>query len=230
VTNLEGPLTRTVKDLSLRTEQVTDGYINGLRKRYIGPIRYLLIVFTLTGFFTILFLDEAESNYASLYLDEYAEGYRQVMGEMSPERLGVYEERLAEVRSAINGVFSDLKKYANLINFLMIPLVAFFSHLMFSRAYNYTESLVAAAYLYTQAALLILPGYILYLIPQVSFWWVWGSITTVFMGLLTWLIKGAYQEKLWRSLLLVVLTYIFYGLMLLVFVFIYFSYQVSLLN
>ncbi len=54
VLNLDNNLFRTIKDMFIRPELVIEGYISGVRKKYMDPISYLGVALTLSGI--ILFI------------------------------------------------------------------------------------------------------------------------------------------------------------------------------
>ncbi len=171
--NVNNSFFKTFWHLFTKPEEVIGGYINGLRKRYISAFGYFAISLTLTGFYAYIVKDRME------------------------ELISL--NSTSEQQLAITQTSSDFSyQYQSLISFIIIPLLALLSRLIFInyKRYNITEHLVIYLYAYSHivtvgsfltlplvfitdnlyvATLVLLPVYVLYIayvlkrIYQVSF-------------------------------------------------------------
>ncbi|MCL6218147.1 DUF3667 domain-containing protein [Zunongwangia pacifica] len=120
--NIDNTFLKTFKTLFTNPTEVIDGYINGVRKRYLNVISYFTIGLTLAGF-QIFFLRKF-----------YPE---------SLEIPGLYEYTGQEL------IFNSIYDYYSLVSILLIPVYAFIARLSFfnRKKYNYTEHLVVMGYI-----------------------------------------------------------------------------------
>jgi hypothetical protein len=208
LTNFEGPVWNTLKDLTLLPRKVTHGYITGIRMKYLTPARYLVIAFTLSGLFFVLFQDQFEQAYANQFLSGFEEGYTGSTGEELPES----SEKSEEAEAFITKLQYIFQKYTNLLGFLYIPFFALFGKWWLNKnnKYNLAESFVIATYLHSHTALLMIPFYIITVIPGVNFLVFTSIIAYTIILFFVWLVKQSYQTSIWRSLLTVIFTYILY--------------------
>jgi len=128
--NYDNKLLRTIIDLIKTPEKVIDGYVNGIRKRYINPISFFGISLTLTGF-SIFIIKKFYKNAldASQFFDASE----------------LYSNKASQDIMASSTDFS--LEYSSLIYASMIPLFAIISWLLFSnKRYNFTEHLVSYMY------------------------------------------------------------------------------------
>nr|WKN39832.1 DUF3667 domain-containing protein [Tunicatimonas sp. TK19036] len=155
----------TVKMLLLNPGKAIRDYLQGERKRYSHPIRFL--VFT-----------TAISTYAVIKLDLINKFYDEA-GVLSIDEAG---------RQVQQQLVTFLYQYYNIITFLSIPLLAAFTYLFFlKKGYNYAEHLVLNAFLVAEGMLLYLVGSLgMYYFPTVfntmyQFFWAvyisWGLIS-----------------------------------------------------
>lgn len=150
--NVENNFLQTIKDLFLRPENVIDGYVKGLRKRYNNPINFFAISLTISG----------------LYIFVIQKFYPDAM-----KVYNVYENQAAnEFTDRIGELLLD---YNSLFYFFLIPLLAFISRVVFLRnGYNYTEHVVI--YLYTMSLSAITSSFIslfvMWILPD--YFMAWG--------------------------------------------------------
>lgn len=138
--NLDNSFIKTFIHLFTKPEEVIDGYIHGLRKRYVNAFGYFAISITITGFYAFLVKDR--------------------MFELMTIALSSIPQEQVEIqKSVLNYTF----QYQSLINFLLIPILAAISRLVFLnyKKYNLTEHLVIYLYAYSHIvgfmALFLLP-------------------------------------------------------------------------
>lgn len=136
--NIDNSFFRTFLHLFIKPEEVINGYINGLRKRYINAFGYFAISITITGFYSFLVKDR---------LKEIV-------------KLNNYSEQQIELQSSI---YDFSFQYQSIISFLLIPFLAILSRLIFLnyKKFNLTEHLVIYLYAYSHIvgtmAIILLP-------------------------------------------------------------------------
>ena len=132
-TNIQGPVLNTLKTLTIDPYSVTNGYIIGQRKKYIPPMRYVLIVLTVSGMFFILFQDE---------LSDYYENAFETGVNISDSG---NKKDFSEIPFFKNFqvIMNEYQKHMNLINFLLIPILGMFSFWILNKKvkYNFAEHL-----------------------------------------------------------------------------------------
>jgi len=142
--NYDNKLLRTYIQLFKDPEDVTDGYIKGVRKKYVNPISYLGIALTLTGI--VIFIMKRiqfKVNYDIF-------------------NTGINENYMTKVQAFTT-------EYSSIIFLSYIPLLVAASWLMLkNRNYNITERTVTFIYLISQSSITtILPSIVILLvIPQ----------------------------------------------------------------
>lgn len=139
--NVDNTFLKTIWTLFARPEVVIDGYIKGVRKKFLNPISYYAIAITITG---LLFFLIKEYFMDQLSMEWMAPG----SGEQSTE------------------IFNSTLKYQSIISVVSIPIYALLSKLMFFRnkKLNYTEHIVAYLYLTAQYTITIFPIFIIFLL------------------------------------------------------------------
>ncbi len=127
--NLDNSFVRTFIHLFTKPEQVIDGYIHGLRKKYVNAFGYFAISITITGFYSFIIKDR--------------------MFELATTSMSSFlpEEELQNQIVAMETSF----QYQSIISFILIPILAIMSRLVFFnyKKYNFTEHLVIYLYAYS---------------------------------------------------------------------------------
>ena len=123
--NIDNTFLKTFTTLFKAPEKVIDGYIDGVRKRYLNVISYFTIGLTLAGF-QIFFLRKFYPE--SLELPGITDNAGQIL------------------------IFNSIYDYYSLISILLIPVYALIAKLSFfnRKKYNYTEHLVVMGYVSSQ--------------------------------------------------------------------------------
>ena len=132
--NYDNKLLKTLKHLLTRPEDVIDGYIQGIRKKYVNPISFFTISLTLSGLIAFLV-----SNYFrdDIMLPSFAQGDQ--------------SEGLIETQ---NKTFDFITSYTSLFASLSIPFTALLSYIIFlNKKYNLTEHIILNLYAYSQIAI-----------------------------------------------------------------------------
>ena len=129
VFNIDNKLIKTFVHLFTRPQDVIDGYIQGVRKRYLEPFSFLLISLTLFGVSIFLTRDMAIESVNNSEFNGSALG--------SPEMM----------KMILNFTFD----YQSIMTILIVPLYALVSWVVFlnRKKYNYFEHIII--YLYTSA-------------------------------------------------------------------------------
>lgn len=132
--NLDNSVVRTFKGLFVTPEAVIDGYLTGLRKRYLNPVSYLGIALTLSG--VIMFLIQRF----------YKENIDFTGGAESPN-------------PEFNAKWTDLVFDFNALFFLMfLPMLALPAYLVMNKVrYNLAEYTVAFIYVLAHFSIVSFP-------------------------------------------------------------------------
>jgi len=126
---------RTFIDLFADPKQVIDGYIRGVRKKYINAFGYFTIAVTFSSLFYFIA--------AKFFPETLNSGYE----------LFNFNQQQSPLGDEIKDVTFE---YQSLIFFLFIPFFALISWILFldKRKYNYIEHLVLNLYGYSQASII----------------------------------------------------------------------------
>lgn len=143
--NYDNTLFKAVRHMFTQPEVVIDSFINGTRKKYLNVFNYFALAITITGFFTFIFLKF------------YPEVFTNAMNVLKASQ--ETEQQKEFFSNFMSGIFD----YQSLMYFLMIPLLALISKIVFFnyKKYNYTEHAVIYLYAYSHSVVII---NILYLI------------------------------------------------------------------
>ena len=124
--NLDNTFLKTIYHLIIKPEVVIEGYINGIRKKYLNPISYMGIALTLSGLIVILMKKKA----AFINLDLFGTGISNA--NMKP-------------------IFDFTTDYQAILFVLYIPMMAAASWLAYDKMkYNFTERLTIFIYTLAQ--------------------------------------------------------------------------------
>ncbi|WP_109299448.1 DUF3667 domain-containing protein [Aquimarina sp. AU474] len=137
--NIDNTFFRTVKDLTTQPRRVIDGYINGVRKRHLNAISYLLIAVMFSAIFDFIRKKFFNSEISEQEKEKFPEVIR-ILAELSEE-------------IPIFGYF------------ILIPFYALISKFLFRKykKYNFTEHVVINTYFISHTTILtILPAVIIY--------------------------------------------------------------------
>lgn len=134
--NYDNKLLRTFIDLFRRPEAVIDGYVSGIRKRYVNPLSFFGVSLTLTGL-SIFLIQKFYAQYfdfSQIFDSEFLNNpaSQQILQQSS----------------------STTFEYSSLIYTFMIPFMAIISVIVFfNKRYNFTEHIII--YLYSMSAMSI---------------------------------------------------------------------------
>ncbi|WP_024770836.1 DUF3667 domain-containing protein [Aquimarina macrocephali] len=185
--NLDNSFIKTFIHLFTKPEEVIDGYIHGLRKRYVNAFGYFAITITITGIYAFLVKDRL----------------KEIMS------FGDFSEQQAEMQSSI---FDTTFQYQSILSFLMIPLLALLSRLVFLnyKKYNLTEHFVIYLYAYSHIVgtmtLILLP--LTFMVD--NFMFVGMVQFPVYIFYMAYVLKRLYQISL-KKILIKTLLFLIYG-------------------
>lgn len=145
--NYDNKLLRTFTQLFRQPENVINGYINGVRKKYINPISFFGLSLTLSGL-SIFIIKKFYIQY--LDFSDIFEGVK-------------------ASQDVFNSTSGSILEYNSLFYSFLIPLFALISWVVFlGKKYNFTEHIII--YLYSMSLLSILSVFIaqlvLIIVPQ----------------------------------------------------------------
>lgn len=134
---------KTFLDLFIQPESVINGFINGVRKKYINPFGYFTIAVTLTSIFYFVAIKFFPENLES--------GFQAFQAQNAQE---------TEITKKIQEATFE---YQSFIFFLFIPFFAMVSWVIFwnKKKYNYIEHLILNLYGYSQASIVAILLYFL---------------------------------------------------------------------
>ncbi|QNJ96816.1 DUF3667 domain-containing protein [Constantimarinum furrinae] len=134
--NWDNKILRTFIDLFRQPEVVINGYISGTRKRYMNVLSYFAIAITLSGFY--MYINQ------KFFPDTFSKLFEKMSNDPN------------QMQASLD-FYQNFIEYQSFIFFLMIPILAGMSRLVFlkNKKFNYSEHLVLNMYTYSQASILI---------------------------------------------------------------------------
>jgi len=134
--NYDNRFLQTFITMFTRPEAVIDGYVGGLRKRYMNVLGYFAVAVTLTGFVSYVNNKFFPGRFEKLY-----EGIAE-------------DENSAQVSIAL---YQFITEYQTFIMFAFIPIFAAMTKWVFwnYKKYNYSEHLVLNMYIYSHASIVV---------------------------------------------------------------------------
>ncbi|WP_378177654.1 DUF3667 domain-containing protein [Aquimarina sp. SS2-1] len=192
--NLDNSFIRTFIHLFTKPKNVIDGYINGLRKRYLNVFSYFAISLTIASLYSFILGKYKDALFSNFFND--------------PNQVEVSKTA------------SDLSfEYQSLISFLTIPVLALISRLVFFnyKKYNLTEHFVIHLYAYSHITMaisfitlpLLLISKNIYLILWVQF-----PVSIFYIG---FVLKKLYEIGLKRIILKTLLFFLIMGVVFVIF-------------
>jgi len=197
--NVDNTFFRTVKQLFVKPESVIDGYINGLRKKYLSPTAFFTFAISLSGFFLFIqqkFAPDAMKDFGTLY------GDNQQIGESTQELL------------------NNLFEYQSLIFFATIPFIALISRLVFlqNKKYNFTEHLVISTYGYSLCSICTIAIYSLTVWNSTLYLYITYFVLILQMLYFAYILKRIFElsmeEIILKTLLFLAIFFVLYILLI----------------
>jgi len=165
--NVNNTFLKTFTHLFTKPEVVIEGYIQGIRKKYLNPISYLGIAVTLSGFLVFLL----KKNLVNFDIDVFGIG--------------------VQANESTDALFNFTTDYQALLFVLYVPIMAMASWFAFDgKKYNFTERIIVFMYSLAHYSIFIfLPSIILLLtMPEMY-------MRFAFVGLLIMYFYSAYVIK-----------------------------------
>ncbi|MEM7486211.1 MAG: DUF3667 domain-containing protein [Bacteroidota bacterium] len=189
--NLDNTFLKTFLHLFTQPEIVIEGYINGIRRKYLNPISYLGIALTLSGFIVFLIKKSPES----LNFDIFNTGVQSV---------------------AQDKMFEFTFDYQAILFILYIPMMAIASWLCFEeKKYNLSERIIVFMYVLAHFSVFVFLPSIVLLIIYPQFYSLSSFAFLLFMfGYSGYVIKRISKEKGLVFIAKSILFYILFGIML----------------
>ncbi|OIQ26881.1 MAG: hypothetical protein BM555_06385 [Crocinitomix sp. MedPE-SWsnd] len=142
----------TIKDMIVRPKLMFDGYIGGVRKKYVNPITFFALGMTISiiifNFFHNEYLELSSSAgpVSVTNTPTMPDDYMIDMDLTLEKRQELFHNENQTIEYMVK-VQETILKYFQIYSFLLLPLYAFFSFLVYRKKYNYGEHLVINAYL-----------------------------------------------------------------------------------
>lgn len=170
----------TFLDLFRRPVHVIDGYIHGLRKKYINPYGYFTIALTLTGLYTFINL-----NYFPEYIGNGA--FRANVGEQDISRK----------------LTTKIMENFNFMTFIFVPFITLLSRLVFlkNRKYNLAEHFIIHLYAYSHVHIITSILVIISFINESTYRIMNLISVPVYIIYYSFLFRKLYSLNWWRTLL-----------------------------
>ena len=198
---VEGPILRTIKDLSLRPGIMINNYLNGKRKIYYKPFQYYLLATTVYFLFFYLWGNEMMAMFSDFGVNANTTA--------SVEEMSTFQQEFTEFQN----------NNMRLFTFLQVPIYAWLIWLFFGRKKNhsFTESLVVSLYITAQILLFGVLSTLLILI---------NAKLSIFANLIfsliyiPWTMIYLYKQNkfitVFKSLAIVVLAFILFGILMVI--------------
>jgi hypothetical protein len=190
--SLDNKFLQTFISLTKKPEDVIDGYINGVRKRFIGVIPYYALGLTVLGF--QMFMIKS-------FFPEYLEVSNRAMSEGFLAGSGGKGKELADYFTKASEKIND---YQGVLFSVLMPFLAIGTWIMYldKRKYNYTEHLVINLYSNSQ---IIIFNAVLYLgfalLTSIDFVTVSAIITPITIIYGTFVFKRLYASSFFNALI-----------------------------
>ena len=155
--NVDNSFLRTFLHLFSRPKEVIDGYINGVRRKYMNPISYMGIALTLAGLTVLLMRKKIRY----MDFDLFDQGLNPEFGEK---------------------VMNFTNDYYSLVFLLFLPVFAFAGWLTINKlGYNLTEFLVVSLYALAQYSIFSFPLSIVIILWGPDIYLTYSLVSSIFM-------------------------------------------------
>lgn len=190
--NINNNFIATYLHLFSNPQDVIIGYIQGLRKRYMSPINFILLSFGIYGFYILAFNG---TDYQSNMVSGFYEGWGTVIGEEEIQKVKIF----------------NLLIY--LFQFLLFALSF---KIIFRKDLNYAENLIIASYWFGHLILNTVILNIIFRIFRINNIDIIQAIFFLFFMIYTlWIQKNIFKNSwlnhFFQLIGFIVLSYIFYG-------------------
>ncbi len=180
--NLENSLIKTFLHLFTKPKDVIDGYIGGVRKRYINVFSYFAISLTIASLYTFILRKYKDDLFA--------------------------KSMVSEAQVEATKVTSDFSfEYQSVISFLTIPLLALVCRLVFLnyKKYNLTEHFVIYLYAYSHITMVVSIITLPFILSAENIFVIIGVQMAIYVVYIAYVLKNLYEISLKKILLKTVL-------------------------
>ena len=187
--NYDNKLLRTFIDLLKQPEVVINGYIDGVRKRYVNPISYFGLAITLTGLYLL------------------------ILNKFYPESLDFSNFAVEGQEEFQQKNMNFVQEYMSIIMMLYIPIYALIARVSFIglKKFNYTELIVV--FMYWQSQISIFSS--VTIIVAAMFGVANGTVSMIFFPLMilyaAYILKRLYQLSFAQMVLRTLIFFIVLG-------------------
>jgi hypothetical protein len=167
--SLDSKLVQTWKALFTKPEDVVNGYINGVRNKYMPPLSFFILAIAVSGFYTFLLKKGLLGDYQSM----------------------MQSFQNSEDQFNMNEMMNQIMDYQNLLFFAFLPFMALISKILFYNQsnWNFAEHTIVYAYTYAQCNFLILLAIpVLWIFPD-------GLIVYTYLSVPLYILLHAYFLK-----------------------------------
>jgi hypothetical protein len=131
---------KTFTHMLTQPETIILGYINGVRKKYVKPIAYLIAILTIYGIYMYLIKDSYNDYFETL---------------QNRTTQGRNAEILEKQKSYNEFLKNAVLKHSNVLSSLMIPIMALITSIVFrKRSFNYIEHNLMFIYITAQTTII----------------------------------------------------------------------------
>lgn len=133
--SLDSKLVQTWKALFTKPEDVVNGYINGVRNKYMPPLSFFILAIAISGFYTFLLKKGLLGDYQSM----------------------MQSFQNSEDQFNMNEMVNQIMDYQNLLFFAFLPFMALISKILFysQSNWNFAEHTIVYTYTYAQCSFLL---------------------------------------------------------------------------
>ncbi|WP_299440186.1 DUF3667 domain-containing protein [uncultured Aquimarina sp.] len=189
--NLDNSFIRTFIHLFTKPKAVINGYIHGVRKRYINVFSYFAISLTISSLYSFILGKYKDDIFA--------------------------KSMISEAQAEATKITSDFSfEYQSVISFLTIPILALISRLVFLnyKKYNLTEHFVIYLYAYSHITMIVSIITMPFILSAENIFIVVGIQMTTYIIYITYVLKKLYEISLKKILIktllfLVIMTVLF---------------------
>lgn len=194
--NYDNKFLLTIKHLFSKPEIVINGYVEGVRKKYINPITFFAISLTISGLYLFIiqkFFPNA-MDFSQLYADENT-------------------QKIPAKTSSIT------LEYHSLLYFVLIPVLALISWVLFLKNnFNFTEHIVIYLYTMSMGSIITSIGSILILLTIPDIFFITSVLSILFLILFhCYLLKRVFQLNTTQIIIKTILFLIIFFFMCIVF-------------
>ena len=193
IVGLDNTYLRTLKTMFVSPQLVLSDYMSGVRKRYFPPFGF----FTIGAALALFAFQQFTEDYIAISQGINESQFEVIDKAIEPDRsmdIDEVDQQLANAEKVQRAIL----RYFNFFSFLLLPIYAFLSFMVYRKPYNFGEHLVANAYLQGVTFLFTLIFFLLSLVIDPGLY----MISMIFViGYYTYAYGKWYQLSVGKSLL-----------------------------